>query len=313
MRPSQVMMEALFSQRNIHEVLHRSIEQQLDKMFLTWATGCYIRIDEYLERFYYTAKGKPFESKNKRIAELKEFIAEKDLDHIIVAIVAAVIRAKKDQTIQQVLGYLESYMPHEDVFDRVKTAGELLAICGGEGRLYEIQRTSLEDSPLVVCNHWNKILEQFHAQLAFIDDTFYNPPLVEKPKKVSNNRSCGYHTIQEPLILGKQTMHDHNIAYDVINHLNEIEWHLDPLILTKPERLVMKDDKKPTEQDIDNHVKHVGQAQRIYSVLGEDPFWLAWQYDSRGRIYSHGHHVNLQSHEYKKAMLNFGDAQVITT
>lgn len=310
MRPSQVMMEALFSQRNIHDVLHRSIDQQLDKMFLTWAIGCYVRIDEYLERYYYTAKGKPFDSKNIRIARLKELIAEKDLDHLIVAIVAAVIRGKRDQTIQQVLGYLESYMPHEDVFDRVKTAGELLAICGGEGRFFEIHRDSVEDSPQVICNHWGKVLETFHAQLAFIDDTFYNPPLVEKPKRVRSTRSCGYHTIQEPLILGRETMHDHNVSYDVVNRLNEIPWYLDSMVLTHPERPVTED---PDERDIANHVKHVGQAQRIYGVLGSDKFWVAWQYDSRGRIYSHGHHVNLQSHEYKKAMLNFGSEQVIST
>lgn len=310
MRPSQVMMEALFSQRNIHDVLHRSIEQQLDKMFLTWAIGCYLRIEDYLEQFYYTAKGEPFDSKNTRIAELRNLIEEIDLDHIIVAIVAAVIRGKKDQTIQQVIGYLESYMPHEDVFDRVKTAGELLAICSGKDRFFEIRRDSIEDSPMIICNHWGKVLNTFESQLAFIDDTFYNPPLVEKPRKVRSNRSCGYHTIQEPLILGRQTMHDHNTSYDVINHLNEIPWHLDSMVLTHPERPVTED---PDDQEIANHVKHIGQAQRIYKVLGQQTFWMVWQYDSRGRIYTHGHHVNLQSHEYKKAMLNFGTERVIST
>lgn len=303
MRPSQAMMEAMFSQRNIHDVLHRTISYHLDKVLLTWSIGAYMRIDDWLSQTYY-------ESKNKRLAEFREWLVNNDLEEIVVAVLASVIRGKRDQTIQQCLGYLEKYMPHENVFDRVRTAGELLAVCGGEGRLFQIKRVRLDTPPLVVVNHWNIMLETFEAQLEWIDDTFYNPPLVEKPKKVRNNRSCGYHTIQEPLILGRETQHDHNVSYDVINRLNQVPWYLDGMVLTSPEKPA-----KPTtdQQEIQNHIKHVTQARRIYAVLGQEQFWLAWQYDSRGRIYSHGHHVNFQSHEYKKAMLSFGDERVITT
>jgi hypothetical protein len=296
------MMEAMFSQRNIHEVLHRTIAYQLDKKLLTWALGCYLRIDNYLSGEYY-------ESKNKRIDVLKAYLEENNLETILIAVLASVIRGKRDQTIQQCLGYLEKHLPHENVFDRVKTAGELLALCGGDNRIFQIRRVLLDSPPLVVVNNWNVILELFEEQLEWIDDTFYNPPLVEKPKKVSNNHSCGYHTINEPLILGRETHHDHNVSYDVVNMLNDLTWYLDGMVLTAPEK-----PPKPLQNDteVQSFIKHVSQSRRVYEVLGQDPFWLSWQFDSRGRVYSHGHHVNFQSHEYKKAMLSFGDERVIT-
>lgn len=302
MRPSQAMMEAMFSQRNIHDVLHRTISYHLDKVLLTWALGAYLRIEDYLHGVYY-------ESKAFRVMELHQWIRENDLEDLIVAVLASVIRGKRDQTVQQCIGYLEKYLPHTRVTDRVTTAGELLAVCGGEGRLFEIRRIRPGDPPHVVVNFWNVIMDTFEDQLEWIEDTFYNPPLVEKPKKVSSNRSCGYHTIQEPLILGRETLHDHNVSYDVINSLNRIPWYLDGMVMTAPE----KPAKPPADQqEMQNHIQHVTQARRIYKVLGDDRFWMGWQFDSRGRMYTHGHHVNFQSHEYKKAMLNFGEPEVIS-
>ena len=120
MRPSQAMMETMFSQRNIHDVLHRTISYQLDKVLINWSLGAYLRIEEYLSGDYYASKAK-------RIAELREYLVDNDLEEIIVAVLASVIRGKRDQTIQQCCGYLEKYMPHSNVFERVRTAGELLA------------------------------------------------------------------------------------------------------------------------------------------------------------------------------------------
>ena len=56
----------------------------------------------------------------------------------------------------------------------------------------------------------------------------------------------------------------------------------------------------------------VRESQFGYDMLGDDPFWLAWQYDCRGRIYSHGYHVNFQAAEYKKALLNFNHYEELT-
>lgn len=302
MRPSQAMMESMFSQRNIHDVLHRSIRYQLDKVLLTWSIGAFMRLNAYLSGDYYP-------SKNGRIQDLAFYLADGNAEDLIISVLVAVIRAKRDQTIQQVVGYLESSMPHEDKWERIRTAAELVAILGGKGRLFEIVREDNEDWPIVRVNFWPVLMDTFHDQLAWIEDTHFNPPLVERPRKVKNNYDAGYHTVTEPMVLGRETRHNKRLNLDVINTLNKIEWRLDPDVLAHPER-----PPKPIEdpQQMENYVRHVQQSRRIYDIIGEEAFWMIWQFDSRGRIYSHGHHINFQSHEYKKVMLNFGPKREVT-
>lgn len=299
---TQEQFEALFSQQNIHDVLHDSITYQLDKAFLTWTIGAYVRIEEYLNGDYYT-------SKSIRIQVLKEHISIDGLEKILVALLAATIHSKKDQTIQQVIGYLQSHLPHDDHFDRAKTAAELIAVCSGEQRLFMIDRPVNTESPMVIVNHWITLYELFGQEFEFIDDTFYNPPLIKPPKKVTNSRSCGYYTINEGVLLGKHTQHHDNLDFETLNILAKIPWVLDGYIRIMPE---VPPSEPRTAQEVDNFMRHARQAERIYNILGPNRFWMAWQYDSRGRIYSHGYHVNLQSHEYKKVMLNFDHHEVIT-
>jgi len=282
-RPSQEMVEVLFSQRHIHDVLHKSIEIQLDDLFLLWAIRAYIVIDDYLEHFYTTAKGEPFTSKNTRIAALKESIETNGLDVIVIALLAGVIRAKRDQTIQQVIGYLQKYMPHEDHFDRARTAGELIAICSGENRLFTIKRPEQSEAPMVIVNYWAAIHDTFDSQLNWIDTLFHNPPMIKKPVPIKSRHNCGYHTFNEPVILGKFTQHEDNLDFATLNTLNKIPWLLDPTIMAIPE-----EPPAPCQdpQETLNFIKHKEQAQKIYNVLGDRPFWLAWQVDSRGRLYS---------------------------
>lgn len=301
-RISQEMLESLFSQRHIHEILHQSIEKAMEGELIYWALRSYTRIGAYLQGSYY-------ESKNIRIAELQERIDNTDLHRIIVAVLAAVIRGRRDQTLQQCIGYLQAYMPHEDHFDRARTAGELIALCGGPDRLFEITRRESEDAPVVQVNHWYLIERLFIDQFKWIDDTFFNPPLVKPPKKVKNRYSCGYHTFNEPVILGKLTQHNHQLDFETLNILNEIPWLLDPDV-------ILKGEQPPSEltdhQEIVNFAKHTEQSYRIYGMIGQEPLWLVWQYDSRGRIYSHGYHVNFQSYTHKKMMLNFNHFEVPT-
>lgn len=300
---SQMEIEALFSQRNIHEVLHQSVLYQLDKALETWSIANYIRLNDYLNGTYY-------ESKNKRIGLLREHIEDNGLDHLVVAFFVAAIRSKKNQTIQQVIGYLQSYMPHTDIFDRIKTAGEFIAVCSGPNRAFTIERFEDVDSPMLIVNNWPAINRLFKTEFEYIEETFFNPPLVEKPRQVVDRYNCGYHTIQEPILLGKYTQHDDQIDLNTINILNNIPWVLDPDITSQIERpsKPFKDDQ--TEM---NFIVHVGIARRIYKLLSNLPFFFSWQYDSRGRMYSHGYHVNLQSYEYKKVMLNHDYSAILTT
>jgi len=49
----------------------------------------------------------------------------------------------------------------------------------------------------------------------------------------------------------------------------------------------------------------------IDQYLGEH-FYFVWRYDSRGRSYSSGYDLNLQSDEYGKALLSLHNKEAIT-
>ena len=55
-----------------------------------------------------------------------------------------------------------------------------------------------------------------------------------------------------------------------------------------------------------------GNLEAVGLAWGLNPFYFCWQNDSRGRIYSHGYHVNFQAAEYKKACLSFNKFEVLT-
>jgi hypothetical protein len=301
-RYTQRMVENLYSQRNIRSVLHDSIEEQLDKLLLNWAIRAFVKIPEYINGDYY-------DSKNTRMDILREQISNEGLDNLVVAIVAAVIHTHKPQTIQQCVGYLQGYLKHEDQFDRVKTAAELLAVCGSENGLFNIVRRGSGYSTMVMVNYWPIIDNVMLDKFDWINDTLFNPPLLERPKKVVDNKNCGYHTFNEPLILGSHTQHDKHQDYASINILNGIPWILDQAVLAEPEKSPAELNSPEKQRQF---VEHIQQSQCVYNLLGTRPFFLTWQSDSRGRIYSHGYHVNFQSHEYKKAMLSFNQYEVLT-
>ena len=306
---TQEEVEAQFSQRNIHAVLHRSISYHFDRKLDTWLLRAYMQVNEYLNKDYKTGLGMPFESKNNRIAALKEHIETNSLDDILIALFAACIRSKKDQTIQCVIGYLQSYLPGDDHFTRAQTAGELIAICCGEGRLFSIERPVNDEAPIVQVNNWTAIDEMFVNEFEFIDDTFYNPPLVEPIDPITNNRSCGYRTFDEPVVLGRHTQHHDNLNYAALDALNSIPWVIDHEVLSERE---LPSRPAKTQQEAINFNDHVISARRVYDMLKDRAFTMAWQYCSRGRMYSHGYHVNLQSYEYKKVMLSFNHYEVAT-
>jgi hypothetical protein len=290
MRQDEV--EALFSPENNMDMLVSSITAECNRSLHMWALGCFCRIDSYLDGEYYES--------------LRTVIASVGLQELISTVLATIIKVDQDRSLQAITGAVGAILRYEDVFDGIKTAGELVALCAGS--LYQITRNDEED-PIVEVLRWGAIRRLFRAELDFIWDTHFHPPLIEKPKRVTNNHSCGYHTVKVPLLLGRFTKHNNKLDYETINILNSQKWVLDEDMLGIGEQpagpLEGPDDKI-------NFINHRMETKRIHKLLGKNPFYLAWQYDSRGRMYSHGHHVNLQSYEYKKACLSAAEYEYVT-
>lgn len=299
----QAEFESKFCQSAVHDMLREAILVKFNDELSYWVMGSILRINEYLDGSYYSSKAF-------RVAETRERLDKKGIDWLLSHVLLAVIKAKRDQTLQQVVGYLSKCFNHDDKFDCMKSAGEILSLCCREGGIFELIRTDKNDTPMVQVNHWDIINQLFETEFEWIMDTHSNPPLIERPLKVINNHCAGYHTVDEPLVLGKFTRHDDNLSYDVINRLNQIPWLLDSHIRTIGERPPKDFEEYDQWQNWRNHCR---EAERIYDELEGNPFYLVWQFDSRGRLYSHGHHVQFQSYEYKKALLSVDYFAPVTT
>ena len=125
------------------------------------------------------------------------------------------------------------------------------------------------------------------------------PPMKKQPKDWKDNYNGGWLWENKHLVLGnKFTKHEEPLAYDVINKLQKIAWEIDAdtYLFEKQTNTAM--DKKQFLRVIDQY-------------LGQH-FYFVWRYDSRGRSYSSGYDLNLQTNEYGKALLSLHKKEVIT-
>ena len=302
---NQALIESLYSHRIRNPILRESIYYEFDHNLSNWLLRAYIQLDKYVNGSYY-------ESKAQRIKELVESFDKIHPDRLFVEILHSVIRGGKDQTIQTCIGHLLPFMPHKTVLSNIKTASELLYICSNTSPkgLYEIVRDNKAESPMVKVKYWPVIKQMFGDQLEWIDSTYFNPPLIEPPLEVIDNTNCGYHSFKETLLLGKETQHEGHVDYETINILNSFQWRLDKNVLQEPE---VPSKSLQSFDEVKNFQNHCKTARKLYKVFKDRPFWLTWQYDSRGRMYSHGYHINFQSYEYKKALLNLDHYEHLTT
>jgi hypothetical protein len=127
----------------------------------------------------------------------------------------------------------------------------------------------------------------------------YLPPMKSRPLKWTNNHNGGWLWESKHLVLGNQfTKHDEPLAYDVINKLQNIAWEIDP-------------DTYLFEKETNSAINRQQFLSVIDEYLGKH-FYFVWRYDSRGRSYSSGYHLDLQTNEYGKALLSLHKKELIT-
>ncbi len=125
------------------------------------------------------------------------------------------------------------------------------------------------------------------------------PPMKKKPLDWKDNYNGGWLWENKHLVLGnKFSKHEEPLAYDVINKLQTIPWEIDANTYLF---------EKQT-----NHAMNKKQFLRVIDQYLGEHFYFVWRYDSRGRSYSSGYDLNLQSDEYGKALLSLHNKEVIT-
>lgn len=174
---------------------------------------------------------------------------------------------------------------------------------------------------------YDDVKERFSVVLNVTDDIVelldryqYPLPMVMKPEEVKDNRSTGYHTIKNPVVLnGSPYFNDKDMCLDHLNRANSVALSLDFDVIKSPEgRFIMP--KRKVGEDFEEHRKRLRQANifydtsiRVMEELSElsDELWLTHRFDRRGRCYASGYHVNTQGTDYNKAVLQLATKELI--
>lgn len=298
-RLQQVLIEDKYSKKNIRDKVLSDIVHARGRKFSISFEKAITLVDKYLSIDSY------YNSKLLRIVKLKR--DKWKAEELVMEVLIVVMEHEGAQPIQSAAGKIANILNYENIFDGIKTASELLAtICYAD--LYDIipAKNSKTGSLMVKSNF--KLEEE---TLQFIANTKYLPPMITEPDEITCNTETGYLTQKQSIILGKQNHHDNFLALDAINIANSIALSLDRNMLRFNEVA-----KKPldTPEKVANHRRMVNASKVVYKELitAGNKFYLTWRPDKRGRIYSQGYHVNLQSTSYKKAIINLHEKHLIT-
>jgi len=292
-RLEQVIMEDTYGKHNNNTRILEDIKTGLDKP-IAKAIGF---IKEYFEGTYW-------DSKNERIAKIKHLEPAEIINRILLVVIP------NDHSIsyQQVVAPLAAYLNEsiKDVFDAVRTAAELVAVvCYSD--LYDVIPAKSSESGSLMLRSNVQLSKETKIKL---DKTKYLPPLIVPPNTITSNKSSGYLTKEDSVILGKGNHHTMPLALDVLNILNNIKLSLDIRSLEYAE-----ESKKPldTKEKRDNHQRMAETSVEVYNEMLNkgNEFYITWKYDKRGRVYSAGYHITVQGTDYKKSLLNLAKQEII--
>ena len=242
-----------------------------------------------------------FPSKNARLAQLKQL----DLHELVLDIFVGIAYFQQEELFTSVTAQMAGRLKWDDRVEAIQTIAEIVAVlCRTDA--FDILKASRMSSLVLV----SRIpLEQW--LLDHINESQYLPPMVTPPRKLVSNRSSGYLSHNDSLILGNGNHHEGDICLDVLNIMNQV-----PLALVTD--LLCQEEEEPTF-DLDTDDKKLQwkqfkvQSYRFYDLLCSqgNRFYLTHKVDKRGRIYAQGYHINTQGAAFKKAMIELADEEYV--
>lgn len=175
---------------------------------------------------------------------------------------------------------------------------------------------------------YNEMTGKFIVKYEVSDDVVqmleryqYPLPMITEPNKVTQNNETGYETIKNSVVLnGSPYFKDKDMCLDHLNRANSVALELNFETITSAEGKFKQPKRKP-EESFDDHRKRVRQATvffgsslEIMEGLSEitDKIYITHRYDRRGRCYASGYHISTQGDDYKKAVLQLANKEVIT-
>lgn len=297
----QITIEDQYSRKNVRSKVAKevAIQEAISLAPMTDAVNDYLHNHEY------------YRSKQERVDHVKETVETED---IISELLIILLPLTGPQTIQSIATRLGNIFKFVDVFDAVKTASEIMAVCAIADDVFTLIAAKSSDTGSIMVES-NYELDEHVMQ--YIADTKYLPPMICIPQRIKSNRDCGYLTLEESIILGSNNHHNLKQSIDTLNLVNSVKLSLDTYILDNfEETMHFKEPAKSYLAGVQretNFTRLVISSKKVYQDLLEqgNEFYFTNKYDKRGRMYTQGYHVNIQSTEFKKSIINLHKQEVI--
>lgn len=242
-----------------------------------------------------------YPKKNARITQLKGM----DLRQLVKDIFVGVAYIQREELFTSVTAQMAARLRLSDRVEAITLLAEVMAVlCHTDA--FDILKASKMASLVIVSR-----IPLEDSLINYIEESQYLPPMVCPPRKLVSNRSSGYLTHSDSLILGHGNHHEGDICLDVLNTMNAV-----PLKLCT--ELLCQEEEEPTF-DLDDEDKKQQwmqfkkQSYRFYDLLVQqgNRFYLTHKVDKRGRIYAQGYHINTQGAAFKKAMIELADEEYV--
>jgi len=298
----QEMNEERYNRKHIDTKIREAIEAN-EEMRSKVTQGVAL-VTEYMNQVYtYTSKGvvKNFESKNKRIAQLKSM----DVSALVIDCFVGVAYSLRPELFTSVTAQMAARLGFNDRTEAITTVAELLAVlCNTDA--FDIVKESKMASLMLVSR-----IPLGDELIRFIEESEYLPPMVCEPLELTHNHSSGYLTHNDSLILGSGNHHDGDLCLDVLNKVNRVAFKLDLKFLSTVEE--MPTFELDNQEKVDQWRRFKEQSYKFYSLMAQqgNRFFFCTKTDKRGRYYCQGYHLNYQGTSFKKGMLELAHEELV--
>lgn len=291
-RLKQTILEDHYSRSNISHLLRNDL--------------IYSNFDSYIEKGIdlvsdYRSK-EYWDSKNKRVEALDGLLNSTLVNIVFIA----VMTSGKPQPYQGVATKIAHQLKYDDIMDGVRTASELLAVLCQCDAFDIIGPNSSATGSLMIKSNLvpsQKIIDK-------INHMHYMPPMICEPLEVTNKSTSGHLTVDSNVVLKE---HNKDVQVDnfvALNIANQIAFSLDENMLGYEEELK----EGLTPDACQNALIRTEETYDVIDTLLEhgNKFYFTHKYDARFRMYSQGYHINYQSDEYRKSLINLHTKEIIT-
>lgn len=293
---SQLEIEEMFSQEKLNEYMAIELAQFVENLK-----------EEHYEQL---AKHVGNENKEDVMFKMIAFLGDKNVGHFMDS-------GDRRLELELVVSYFANFFEDENYNERMKLAVELVA--DFDTILYDMEQHHLLSDNA----SWytaTTLVVQFHIGEETKIQEYQNLvrfrlPMIEKPLEHHTGFAGGYMINPDRTVTNKGEQQQPQRVLNVLNKLQSNAYRLREVNYTEERMLVMdklQSDNWKYPHRSDSQLLEENEAKcdvimmtthETYTTMANQVFYFPWKFDMRGRMYSVGYDINLQSTKYKKASL----------